>query len=87
QNCPKSKEYSAVTVGAGTRWLEAYNTVTNKHHEYVQGGGCTTVGAAGGFTQGGGFGSWSKEFGTGAAGIVQAEIVIANGKVLIANEC
>lgn len=87
QNCPKSKEYSTVTVGAGTRWLEAYNVVTNKHHEYVQGGGCTTVGAAGGFTQGGGFGSWSKEFGIGAAGIVQAEIVTANGKVIIANEC
>lgn len=87
KNCPKSKEYSAITVGAGTRWLEAYNVVTNKHHEYVQGGGCTTVGAAGGFTQGGGFGSWSKEFGTGAAGIVQAEIVTANGKVIIANEC
>ncbi|API86481.1 FAD-binding protein [Francisella uliginis] len=87
KNCTKSKEYSAVTVGAGTRWLEAYNVVTNKHHEYVQGGGCTTVGAAGGFTQGGGFGSWSKEFGTGAAGIVQAEIVTANGKVIIANEC
>ncbi|WP_150466515.1 FAD-dependent oxidoreductase [Francisella sp. SYW-9] len=87
QNCPKSKEYSAVTVGAGTRWLEAYNVVTNKHHEYVQGGGCTTVGAAGGFTQGGGFGSWSKEFGTGAAGIVQAEVVTANGKIVTANEC
>lgn len=87
QNCPKSKEYSAVTVGAGTRWLEAYDVVTNKHHEYVQGGGCTTVGAAGGFPQGGGFGSWSKEFGTGAAGIIQAEVVTADGKVVTANEC
>ncbi|QIW09853.1 FAD-binding protein [Francisella sp. LA112445] len=87
QNCPKSKEYSAVTVGAGTRWLEAYNVVTNEHNEYVQGGGCTTVGAAGGFPQGGGFGSWSKEFGTGAGGIVQAEVVTANGKVVVANEC
>ncbi|MED7788582.1 FAD-binding protein [Francisella sp. 19X1-34] len=87
QNCPKSKEYPAVTVGAGTRWLEAYNVVTNKHNRYVQGGGCTTVGAAGGFPQGGGFGSWSKEFGTGAGGIVQAEVVTANGKVITANEC
>lgn len=87
QSCPKDKKYSAVTVGAGTRWLEAYDVVTNKHHEYVQGGGCTTVGAAGGFPQGGGFGSWSKEYGTGAGGIVQAEVVTADGKTVIANEC
>lgn len=53
QSCPKDKEYSAVTVGADTRWLEAYDVVTNKHHEYVQGRGFTTVGAAGGFPQGG----------------------------------
>ncbi|AIT09033.1 FAD-binding protein [Candidatus Francisella endociliophora] len=87
QKCPANKEYSAVTVGAGTRWLEAYDVVTNKHHEYVQGGGCTTVGAAGGFPQGGGFGSWTKEYGTGAGGILQAEVVTANGRVVIANEC
>ncbi|AXA34315.1 FAD-binding oxidoreductase [Francisella adeliensis] len=86
-NCSKDKEYTAVTVGAGTRWLEAYNNVTNIHHKYVQGGGCTTVGAAGGFTQGGGFGSWTKQYGTGAAGILQAEVVTADGKVVIANEC
>jgi len=86
-NCPKSKEYTAVTVGAGTRWLEAYDNVTNKHHKYVQGGGCTTVGAAGGFTQGGGFGSWTKQYGTGAAGVLQAEVVTADGKVVVANEC
>lgn len=86
KNCPKDKEYSAIIVGAGTRWLEAYDVVTNKHHEYVQGGGCTTVGAAGGFPQGGGFGSWSKKYGTGAGGIVQAEVVTTAGKTLIANE-
>ena len=87
QSCPSNKDYSAVTVGAGTRWLEAYNVVTNKHHEYVQGGSCTTVGAAGGFPQGGGFGSWTKEYGTGAGGILQAEVVTADGKVLVANQC
>lgn len=39
------------------------------------------------FPQGGGFGSWSKEYGTGAGGIVQAEVVTADGKTVIANEC
>jgi len=86
--CPKkTKPIPALTVSAGTRWLEAYDEATNKHQRYVQGGGCTTVGAAGGFTQGGGFGSFSKKYGTGAAGVVQAEIITANGEQVIANQC
>lgn len=75
-----------ITAEAGTRWIEAYNVATNQNHLYVQGGGCASVGAAGGFIQGGGFGSLSKKFGTGAAGIVQVEIVTANGNTLIANK-
>jgi len=77
----------AVRVGAGTRWLEAYQAVTVEHHRYVQGGGCTSVGAAGGFLQGGGFGSWSKKYGTAAAGLLEAEVVTANGDTIIANAC
>jgi len=78
---------SAITVGAGSRWLDAYEEATNKHNQYVQGGGCTTVGAAGGFTQGGGFGSFSKKFGTGATGVLQVEVVTAKGETIIANKC
>src|SRR5262249_57744856 len=32
----------AVSLGAGTRWIEAYQEVTGKHGRYVQAGGCTT---------------------------------------------
>lgn len=86
EGAPKAtKGVSAITVSAGTRWLDAYDLATTKHNQYVQGGGCTSVGAAGGFTQGGGFGSFSKKFGTGAAGILQVEVVTAEGKTLIAN--
>jgi FAD/FMN-containing dehydrogenase len=77
----------AVTIGAGTRWLEVYQEVTGRHGRYVQGGGCTSVGAAGGFTQGGGFGSWSKKYGTAAANMLEAEVVTADGQVRIANAC
>ncbi len=87
QGCEAKTGEQALTVGAGTRWLEAYNVATNLNNRYVQGGGCATVGAAGGFTQGGGFGSFSKNFGTGAAGILQVEVVTADGKILIANRC
>jgi FAD/FMN-containing dehydrogenase len=74
----------AVSVGAGAYWLQAYEAVTTKGGRYVQGGGCTTVGVAG-LVQGGGFGSFSKAFGTGAAGVLEAEIVTADGAVRIAN--
>jgi hypothetical protein len=75
---------AAVSVGAGAYWLQAYEAVTTKGGRYVQGGGCTTVGVAG-LVQGGGFGSFSKAFGTGAAGVLEAEIVTADGAVRIAN--
>jgi len=77
----------AVSVEAGTRWIEAYQEVTVKHGRYVQGGGCTSVGAAGGFMQGGGFGSWSKAYGIAAASMLEAEVVTADGQVVVANAC
>jgi hypothetical protein len=88
KGCPPThRKVNAVTAEAGARWLEAYKEVTVNHGRYVQGGGCTSVGVAGGFIQGGGFGSFSKKFGTGAAGILEAELITADGKVLTANAC
>jgi hypothetical protein len=75
---------TALSVGAGTRWLEAYQAAT-RAGLYVQGGGCTSVGASGGFIQGGGFGSFSKRFGTGAGGVLEFEVVTADGIVRTAN--
>lgn len=75
----------AMTVEAGTRWLEAYRAAT-RAGRFVAGGGCTSVGACGGFTFGSGFGPFSKRYGTGSGGIVQAEIVTADGQVRIVNE-
>lgn len=82
-----TKGLPAVTVEAGARWLDVYKKVSVENNRYVQGGGCTSVGAAGGFLQGGGFGSFSKQYGTGSAGLLEAEIVTADGKKLIANSC
>src|SRR5207248_593311 len=36
----------AVSAGAGTIWMQAYDAVTTHAGRYVQGGGCTTVGVA-----------------------------------------
>ena len=45
--------------------------------QFAQRGGCKKEEA---------FGSWTKEFGTGPAGIIQAEIVTGNGRVVVATE-
>src|SRR5215467_11883892 len=76
----------AVTIEAGAMWVDVYDAVTTKAGRYVQGGGCVTVGVAG-LIQSGGFGSFSKNFGTAAAGLLEAEIVTADGAVRIANAC
>lgn len=87
QGCAgKGAPQRAVTCGSGTIWMQAYDAVTTKAGAYVQGGGCTTVGVAG-LVQSGGFGSFSKHYGTGAAGLLQAEVVTADGKIQIVNAC
>ena len=76
----------AVTLGAGAMWIDAYDAVTTRGGRYVQGGGCTTVGVAG-LVQSGGFGSFSKNYGTAAAALLEAEVVTADGQVRLANAC
>jgi len=76
----------AVTVGAGTIGIQAYEAVTTKGGKYVQGGGCLTVGLAG-LVQGGGFGSYSKHYGSAAGSLLEAEVVTADGQIRIANAC
>ena len=84
QGCSEAPQH-AVSLGSGNIWLKAYAAVT-KAGRYVQGGGCVTVGVAG-LIQGGGFGSFSKNFGMAAASLLEAEIVTADGEIRIANAC
>jgi FAD/FMN-containing dehydrogenase len=76
----------AVSVGAGAIWMHVYDAVTTRTGRYVQGGGCATVGVAG-LIQSGGFGSFSKRYGLAAAGLLEAEVVTADGVRRIANAC
>lgn len=76
----------AVSVGAGQIWGHTYNAVTTKAGRYVQGGGCLTVGVAG-LVSSGGFGSWSKCYGTAAANLLEAEVVTADGMTRTVNAC
>ena len=74
----------AVSAGAGAMWMDLYHAVTTEGGRYVQGGSCTTVGVAG-LVQSGGFNAFSKGFGTAAAGLLEAEVVTADGRVRIVN--
>jgi FAD binding domain/Berberine and berberine like len=84
QGCQSAQP--AVSVGAGAIWMHIYDAVTTGGGRYVQGGGCGTVGVAG-LVLGGGFGSYSKNFGTAAAALLEAEVVTADGVVRIVNAC
>jgi FAD/FMN-containing dehydrogenase len=64
--------------------VDVYEAVTTKAGRYAQGGGCTIVGVAG-LVQGGGFGSFSKRYGTAAASLLKAEVVTADGAVRFVN--
>jgi len=86
-NCDgKVKPQPAVSVGAGQIWGHTYEAVTTGAGRYVQGGGCLTVGVAG-LVSSGGFGSWSKRYGTAAANLLEAEVVTADGKIRTVNAC
>lgn len=81
---PGTAGQPAVSVGAGAMWIDAYSAVTTRGGRYVQGGGCTTVGVAG-LVTGGGFGSFSKRFGTAASNLLEAEVVTADGRIRVVN--
>jgi len=74
----------AVSLGAGAMWIDAYDAVTTRRGRYVQGGGCTSVGVAG-LVTGGGFGSFSKAYGSAASHLLEAEVVTADGRVRVVN--
>ena len=86
QGCEGHKPVLAVSAGAGAMWIDLYKVVTTEAGRYVQGGGCTTVGVAG-LVQSGGFGSFSKGFGTSASGLLEAEVVTADGLARTVNAC
>jgi len=77
---------TAVSAQAGAVWIDLYHAVTTQAGRYVQGGGCTDVGVAG-LIQSGGFGSFSKGFGTAASSLLEAEVVTADGQVRVVNAC
>ncbi|KAK1637103.1 hypothetical protein BDP81DRAFT_460692 [Colletotrichum phormii] len=80
-----SEGYSgpAIHMGAGVRGLEAY-TAAASHGLRVVGGFCPTVGVAGGYTQGGGHGPLSSQYGLGADQVLEWEVITPSGEHVVA---
>ena len=71
-------------MGAGVQAFEAYE-FADKNHLRVVGGQCTTVGLAGGYTQGGGHSTLSSVYGMAADNALEWEVVTADGRHLTAS--
>ncbi|KAF9467715.1 hypothetical protein BDZ94DRAFT_1248856 [Collybia nuda] len=76
----------ALTLGAGVQWFEAYNAAETNGRFIV--GGLSmgaSVGAAGGWIQGGGHSAFSARHGLGVDNVLQFTAVTASGEYLTAN--
>ncbi|RAL04555.1 FAD-binding domain-containing protein [Aspergillus ibericus CBS 121593] len=72
----------ALKVGAGIEVAEAY-AAAQQHGLRVVGGGCPTVGVAGGWLPGGGHGPLTAAYGLGADEALEYEVVTAAGQHLV----
>ncbi|EPQ60158.1 FAD-binding domain-containing protein [Gloeophyllum trabeum ATCC 11539] len=86
QGCPKSKQYAAMTTGAGVGWQTAYE-YADANNFTVIGGYHQTVGVSGGWVMGGGHSILTPVYGLGVDRVVQFKIVTPDGIYRTANEC
>ncbi|CAE7154793.1 unnamed protein product [Rhizoctonia solani] len=76
----------AVTIGAAEQWADVYKSA-NDHNVTVVGGAYPSVGAAGGWLQGGGHSPLSGLYGLGVDNVLQIRIVKPDGLIVAANQC
>ncbi|KAL8889085.1 MAG: hypothetical protein Q9215_003584 [Flavoplaca cf. flavocitrina] len=85
--CSKSNwKGSAFQIGGGYTWSDVLEEAASRD-VVVVGGGTPSVGCLGGWMQGGGHGPAAHDFGLGADQVLEAQVVLANGRVVTANPC
>ncbi|KDN37518.1 hypothetical protein RSAG8_10117, partial [Rhizoctonia solani AG-8 WAC10335] len=84
--CSGTSVEPAVTIGAAELWVDVYKAA-NDHNVTVVGGAYPSVGAAGGWLQGGGHSPLSGLHGLGVDNVLQFRIVNPNGLIVAANKC
>lgn len=88
EGCSKetTSPQSTVTLQAGVQWGEAY-AFAEENNITILGGADGSVGAVGGWLQGGGHGVLSNTMGLGVDRVVQFKVVTPDGQSRIANDC
>ncbi|KAK0452197.1 FAD-binding domain-containing protein [Desarmillaria tabescens] len=76
----------AVTFGSGAQFSDLL-AFANENNLTIPGGSDATVGVGGGYLQGGGHSPLSNIFGLAVDRVLEFEIVVPTGDLLIANEC
>ncbi|QRV84879.1 FAD-binding domain protein [Ceratobasidium sp. AG-Ba] len=84
--CPSAAAVNAVTYGAGNDFQSLYE-FAEANDITVLGGTDKTVGAAGGWVQGGGHGMLSNTLGLGVDRVLQFKVVTPDGMLRTANAC
>ncbi|KAI6144188.1 hypothetical protein BKA82DRAFT_4175263, partial [Pisolithus tinctorius] len=86
EGAPANETYQAMTVGSGVQWHEAYD-VANQNGRMMVGAQDIdgSVGAGGGWLQGGGHSSLSPSYGLGVDNVVQITVVTSTGAHLTVN--
>ncbi|KDN50609.1 hypothetical protein RSAG8_01107, partial [Rhizoctonia solani AG-8 WAC10335] len=86
EGCSGDQGIPAVTVGAANQWYDVYKAA-DEHNVTVVGGAARSVGAAGGWLQGGGHSPLGVKYGMGVDNVLQFQVVTADGKIVVANKC
>ncbi|QRV74527.1 FAD-binding domain protein [Ceratobasidium sp. AG-Ba] len=85
--CSKNaRGVSAVTLGAAEQWRDVYQAADQRNLTIV-GGAANSVGAAGGWVQGGGHSPLGSLYGMGVDNVLQYVVVKADGAIVTANSC
>ncbi|KIY02615.1 uncharacterized protein Z520_01080 [Fonsecaea multimorphosa CBS 102226] len=77
---------SAFKIAGGYTWGDV-GLEAQRHNVVVVNGGTPSVGAIGGWMQGGGHGPPSRDFGLGADQALELDVVLADGRLVTANAC
>jgi len=76
----------ALKVGGGEKFGQVFGALAPSGY-MLSSGAAVTVGAAGGWLQGGGLGPFDRSLGLGVDNVLQYEVVVADGSIKTANAC
>ena len=84
--CSGENISNVIRVGADVQWGEVYNWLA-QYNLIAIGGASATVGASGGFLQGGGHGPLTRWKGLAADQVLEFDVIMADGSRQTVNEC